>query len=236
MTTDESHNIDVNSSYVSKHNLVALRSEVEDTNLILQEAPKYVERFAPEAVKGNDTMKALYAAEKEEITEFIDNLLYTVNNAFLKTADFNRLVQWEKILKMTPYENDDTENRRMNIIQKMAFKPPFTRQNLGSILRDIWGDGDYTFEINPDAFTVVIDIRANDPQLYLSFQETIRNIIPANMDVVFSIQYTYLYLNHQYTYGTLSADANMTYGEMSKYRYQSAKQLTDSIWVYLRNI
>ena len=103
-------------------------------------------------------------------------------------------------------------------------------------MRDIWGDGDYTFEINPDAFTVVIDIRANDPQLYLSFQETIRNIIPANMDVVFSIQYTYLYLNHQYTYGTLSADANMTYGEMSKYRYQSAKQLTDSIWVYLRNI
>lgn len=236
MTTDESHNVDVNSSYVSKHNLVALRSEVEDTNLILKEAPKYVERFAPEAVKGNDTMKALYATEKGEITEFIDNLLQTVNNAFLKTADFDRLVQWEKLLKMTPYEDDDVENRRMNIIQKMAFKPPYTRQNFASILRDIWGEGDYTFEINPDEFVVVIDIRANDPQLYLSFQETIRNIIPANMDVIFSIQYTHLYLNHQYTYGSLSKDPKMTYGEMSKYRYQSAKQLTDSIWVYIKNL
>ena len=181
-------NLIVNSSEVIRHNLITLRSEVQETTLILHDPPKYVERFAPDVLKNNDTMQALYKAEKDEITELVDKILYIKDSAFIKTANYNRLMQWEKILQITANEYDDLENRKMNIIQKIAFRPPYTRQNFKSILADIWGDGDYTFEINYDEYLIVIDIHANDPQLYLSFQETIRNIVPANMVVIFSIQ------------------------------------------------
>ena len=75
----------------------------------------------------------------------------------------------------------------------------------------------YTLEerkIYPDEFKIIIDIDTNNPVIYLQFSKQVRNIIPANLYLILSIQYTYIYLKRNYTYGKLSA---LTYEELSRY-------------------
>ena len=96
----------------------------------------------------------------------------------------------------------------------LLFKPPFTRQRLNDTLYNIWGRGNYQFEIYPDDFRVIIDIDTQDPVIYLQFTKLVRRIIPANIFLIFSIQYTYLFLQRNKTYNQMQ---ELTYQELSQY-------------------
>lgn len=211
-------NIKVKNSIVIKQNLVILGgSSVEGENLILEEGLNFVERFAPKITQDNETMKALYGVQKDEIQSVNDEIQINIDNTFLQSLNLYGIQKWEKILKLESNADLDINTRKELLLTKRRFRPPFTRQNLQKILESVWGNGNYTFEIYPNEFQLIIDIHTNEPEVYLKFQKYIRSLIPANTYVIFSIQYTYLYLYRNYTYNKLSV---FTYGELSKYSKQ----------------
>ena len=208
-------NLKLRNSYVVNQNLyITSPNHVEDENLILDPETEYVERFAPEVTKSNDTMKSLYQCQKEEIQDLQYSLRDTINNNFIQFLNLNGIIMWEKLLGLEANAELDLNTRQELILTKRRFRPPFTRQNLYMILESVWGKGNYTFEIRPNEFEVTIDIHTNSPEVYLKFQNYIRSLIPANMYVIFAVQYTYLYLFRNYSYNNLSA---LTYGELSRY-------------------
>lgn len=208
-------NLEIKNSKVIKQNLAILTgSNVEDENLILDEGVNFVERFAPEVMKDNETMKSLYSVQKDEIQQIHDEIQINIDNTFLQSLNLYGIQKWEKILKLESNADLDINTRKELLLTKRRFRPPFTRQNLLKILESVWGNGNYTFEIYPNEFQLIIDIHANEPEVYLKFQKYIRSLIPANMYVIFSVQYTHLYLFRNYNYNKLSA---LTYGELSKY-------------------
>lgn len=210
-----SSNIVVKHSTVYGENLTfSSGAVVKDKNLILGEDVPYVERFAPKIMDGNDTMKALYGVQRDEIESLTDEIIETTNNSFLQTMNVKGLQQFEQLLNIESDSSLDLNTRRAFVLMKRLFAPPITRRNFMKVLNSVWGEGNYYFVIKPNEFTVIIDIVTNNPKLYLKFQKYIRYLVPANMYLIFSIQYSYLFLNHQYTYGSLSA---LTYGELSKY-------------------
>ena len=208
-------NIKVKNSTVIKQNLVILGgSSVEGENLILEEGLNFVERFAPEIMHDNETMKALYGVQRDEIQSVHDEIQINIDNTFLQSLNLYGIQKWEKILKLESNADLDLNIRRELLLTKRRFRPPFTRQNLQKILESVWGKGNYTFKIYPNEFQLIIDIHTNTPEVYLKFQQYIRSLIPANMYVIFSVQYTYLYLYRNLSYNNLSA---LTYAELSKY-------------------
>ena len=117
-------------------------------------------------------------------------------------------------MQLEPKSDVDLNVRRELLLTKRRFRPPFTRQNMMKTLVNIWGEGNFTFEIFPNIYEIIIDIHTNSPEVYLKFQTYVRNLIPANLYVIFSIQYTYLYLYRYYNYNNLST---FTYEELGKY-------------------
>lgn len=208
-------NLKIKNSNVIRQNLIILsRSRVEDENLILDERANYVVRYSPDVLKDNKTMKALYGTQKDEIETLHDEIQANIDNTFLESLNYNGIVKWEKVLNLESNADLDLNTRRDLLLTKRRFRPPFTRQNLQRILESVWGEGNYTFEIFPNTYELTIDIHTNSPEVYLKFQKYIRSLIPANMYVIFSVQYTYLYLFRNCSYNNLE---RLTYGELSQY-------------------
>ena len=208
-------NLEVKNSEYIKQNLIILsNSSVEDENLILKEGTNYVERFAPDIMKDNETMKSLYSVERETISQLHTDIDMVVDNTFFISLNYYGIQKWEKVLELESNADLDLNIRRELLLTKRRYRPPFTSQNLQKTLESIWGKGNFTFEIYPNKFELIIDIHTNSPDVYLKFQQYIRSLIPANMYVIFSVQYTYLYLYRNLNYNNLSA---LTYAELSKY-------------------
>mgnify|MGYP002624862398 FL=1 len=213
--TSEEVNLKIkNSTVLSQNLIISSPSHVDNENLVLEKETDFVERFSPEIMKPNDTMQSLYGCQKEEMQNLHYSIKNTINNNFISEINLDGIIKWEKLLDLEVNAELDLNTRKELILVKRRFRPPFTRQNLQKILESVWGDGNYTFEIYPNEFQIIIDIHTNYPEVYLKFQDYIRSLIPANIYVIFSVQYTYLYLNHTYTYNDLST---LTYRELSKY-------------------
>ena len=174
----------------------------------------YVHRFQPNVVKDNDTMNNLYDVQADEIEKFNNETQNTINNLFIKSADLKGVQRQEKFFNINPNPQHTLEERKMIVLNKILYRPPFTRQRLTEILENIWGKGHYIYQLYPNDYRLIIDIDTNNPVIYLQFSKQLREIIPANIYLILSIQYTYIYLKRNFTYNSLS---ELTYEELSRY-------------------
>ena len=174
----------------------------------------YVKRYEPKVVQSNDEMNNIYGVHKQEVERLHGSLNQIKLNSYVQTMDIKHIRLWEKILKIKVDDSYTLQQRRRNVLNTLLFKPPFTRQRLNDTLYNIWGEGNYQFEIFPDDFRVIIDIDTFDPVIYLQFTKLVRRIIPANMFLIFSIQYTYLFLQRNKTYNQIQ---ELTYQELRQY-------------------
>ena len=175
---------------------------------------KFVRRFEPKVYENNEIMEKIYDTQADEIAELNSEFVNLKDNAYIQSMDERHIKQWEKILKQYSNNSLDIETRRTLVLNQLLFKPPFTEQRINEILYNIWGDGNYFFELNEDNFTAIIDINTVNPIIYLQFHNFVRRVIPANIYLIFAIQYTYMYLNRNFTYNEL---ADLTYGDLSQY-------------------
>lgn len=175
----------------------------------------YVVRFAPKILKGNDTADALYAVEGEEVEKIHAGAKKIFDNCFIKTMDITGIQREEELHEIKPNAYQTLEQRREVVLNKILYRPPFTDKNLHKILANVWGEGNFNYRFFPDDYRLIVDIDTNDPIIYLQFSKQVRNIIPANIYLILSIQYTHLYLGRNYTYKRME---DLTYGELSQYK------------------
>ena len=159
-----------------------------------------VYRLRPKVTEGNDTLDALYGVEYDECVRANDSIRSIFSNNFIKTANLDGVRKFEKIYYINERDDLGLEERREIVYSKMIYKPPFTRQRLNILLTNILGEGNFWFEINPTEFSVIVGIIKLDKTVYDKYIERIREIIPANMYLIPSTPYTYLYLSGM-TYG-----------------------------------
>ena len=176
--------------------------------------PDFVKRYSGKFLKDNATANKLYTVEKSEVTRIYSVFTNILKNVYVKTASKEGVEKYEEMLNIKPNANYSLDTRRTNILNKLLFRAPFTKQRLNAILYAIYGQGGYVFEIYPNTYTVIIDIDTPDPQVYLQFSDDVQATIPANLTLIFAIQYTYLYLRRHYKYGEISP---LTYGDLSQY-------------------
>jgi hypothetical protein len=173
-----------------------------------------IERFRPTATEDNDDFDALYSVQKNEIEEIHSTSKKIIDNLYVSTCDIDGIKRWEKFFNIKQNKDYTLEERRMIVLNKILYRPPFTRQRLTEILETIWGKGKYIYELYPDEYKLIVDIDTNNPIIYLQFSKQLRNIVPANLYLVLSIQYTNIYLGRNYTYGAME---ELTYEELSQY-------------------
>ena len=174
----------------------------------------YVIRYRPQLYEGNNEMNALYKAQQDLYVEADTDKRTLRSNMFVNSADLDAIKKYERTYELKEDSDLTLEQRRANVINKIIFRPPFTRQRFNEILSSYYDEGHYVYDIYPNIFTVVIDIDVDDPEVYMAFNDMVRRLIPSNMTLILAIQYTYLYLRRNYTYESL---AQHTYVELSQY-------------------
>lgn len=174
----------------------------------------YVKRYAPPVLEGNDTSDALYGVEGEEVESLRGEVRRVFDNCFIQTMDLLGIQREESLLEIMPNAYQTLEQRREVVLNKMLYRPPFTMKNVTQILENIWGKGNFIWNFYPEDYRLIVDIDTNDPVIYLQFSKQVRNIIPANIYLILSVQYTYIYLGRNFTYGGMES---LTYGDLSQY-------------------
>ena len=154
-----------------------------------------VYRFRPIVTKENDTYDGIYGVEYDEMVKANEGVVSSFANNFIKTANINGIKRFEKIYGIRENPTLSLEERRRMVYERMTYKPPFTRQRLAMLLENLFGKGNYSFELDAQNFTLVVAISQLDKNLYDSYMDRIRQIIPSNIYLIPSTPYTYLYLS-----------------------------------------
>lgn len=174
-------------------------------------------RFRPIVTKENDTYDGLYGVEYDEMTRANEAFIVAFKNGFIQSADLDGIRRFEKIYHISENPTFSLEDRRKIVYERMVYKPPFTRQRFDALLKNLFGEGNYSFELDAQNFTLVVSISQLDRNVYASYIKRIREIIPSNIYLIPSTPYTYLYLsgliygsNRGYTYvGAGNGDYNL---------------------------
>lgn len=167
----------------------------------------------PKIYKDNDTLNLLYSIQSDELQRIRNKMIEIYNNSTIEKCDDKYIDRWEEILDVSAISTILSE-RKEQCLNKLKYRPPFTRHKLRELLVQLYGENNFTFEIDYDLCQVIIDIFELDWEFYLLFLDEVRAIIPANMNILYAIMYTYIYLYRYYTYGELK---KFTYGELGQY-------------------
>lgn len=150
---------------------------------------RHILDYLPLILKEPAELKALMEAEQPEIELLWIEQDYVLANLFVLSASEYGIRRWEKILKIYPQDTDSLEIRRMRVLLRLLFKPPYTRRWLYGWLLDIYGEGNFT--INITDYIVDIDLLYDNikeaDELTSDFVALVQDAMPENMMFDFNI-------------------------------------------------
>lgn len=171
--------------------------------------------FVPSVNRNNKELMSLYNIHKEELEKFEAFLKQIFKNLFLETADGQGVSMYEAMLGITGSGN--LQSRKNLVLLKLSSRPPYTENAIKSLCESIYGVGNFKFTVYSDICAVIFEAHVDNPEDFMSFNRELMYMIPANILMIFVMQYLYLWLNENMTYGELTENEKYTYAELSKY-------------------
>lgn len=120
--------------------------------------------------------QALCYTEKQELQFLAEAMDQIHKNLFVQTMDEGTTALWEEILRILPLPGEDLDFRRLRVLNRLALHPPFTLIFLREKLDLIFGQGNYTIEIDYPNYTLYIESSVENQQ-YFSEVSALLNII-----------------------------------------------------------
>lgn len=181
-----------------------------------------IERFRPIFTKNNSLFDALYGTEADELNLILIDLIEIKNNQYLKTSNSKGLKRYEELYSIPSDNSLTNEERIQQILDAIMFRPPITYKRLYEILVANLGAGNFSLNIDYDNYKVYIDLYSGiSTEADERTVKKIRELIPANLYVVYIYPYTYQYLKKFYNYGEYGDGrrplSRHTYGELSSH-------------------
>ena len=118
-------------------------------------------------------------------------------NFYIQTCDVDTIKYWERIFGFTVRYGDTLDFRRQRIIQRMSQIAPYTVWHLRDRLIDLYGEGNFTLEVNEQACWIKIFVTSDRYGAIDLLYDLIYDIVPTHL---------YIYANQEVTnYATSDA-------------------------------
>lgn len=127
--------------------------------------------------------RALTDSSGVEISNLYSGVKQIIDDQFVNTASADALAKWEKYLKTTPNGTDTLDERRFRILTKLNDTPPYTDKYLVNKLNELCGEGYYRIYRDYKNYKLLIEISLHSMANTDTVMETIKAIIPANIDL-----------------------------------------------------
>lgn len=174
---------------------------------------KRVEEYYPSALHDIEEYIEISKAENPELEIAWQSVMDLIDNQFIQTATERGIARRERMLKITPFGDDDLESRRFRVLARENDKLPYTYKVLENKLDQLCGEDGYAMTRNLGKHTLNIKIELTRKRMFDEVDKLVRKMTPANLIITVELRYN----QHM----TLS---KFTHEQLSKYTHRQLRE------------
>ena len=126
-------------------------------------------------------IKHIMSSENPEFQLICDESERIKNNQFIQSCDSNGISRFEKILKITPSDNEALQLRISRVLAKWNDVIPYTLKALIDKLDILCGVDNYTINLDTDNYKLNVNVALPIKHAFSVIVATMEEIVPANM-------------------------------------------------------
>lgn len=142
----------------------------------------HIPELLPPVYRQVKSMFAVADAEDIELRNYLDLTNHVWENFFIQTCDLETIEYWERLLEIDLYGTETIEERRDQIILYLSNNQPITDPYAKEVLKRMFGDGNWTYEHDPDNNLILnIEIRNATDDQQRRFLQWFSRVCPAHI-------------------------------------------------------
>ncbi|MCF6464214.1 putative phage tail protein [Clostridium sp. Cult1] len=174
---------------------------------------KRVEEYYPNVLHDIEEYMEIAKTENPELEIAWQSVIDLTDDQFIETATERGVARREKILKITPFADDDLESRRFRVLARENDKLPYTYRVLVNKLDQLCGKDGYVMTRNLGKHTLKIKIELTKKRMFDEVDKLARRMAPANLIITVELRY-----NQHLTL------AKFTHAQLSQYTHKELRE------------
>lgn len=171
--------------------------------------------YLPQFIQEYPEIKHTMNAEQPDIQTLEDTTEQVKDDMFIRFTDEQGIARYEKMLNITPLDDDKLEDRQAKVLSIYNNNTIYTYKGLIERLKILCGEGNFSIELIANEYKLNVGIGLSSKKMFKVVQDMLKNMIPANIDWSMALLYnqhstlaahTHEYLA-QYTHAQLRDDA-----------------------------
>ena len=148
--------------------------------------------------------QAIANAENPEFQSVCDASEIVKDNIFVIHTNDTGISRYEKMFGLQPSANDSLQNRQAKVLERYTNTVTYTMRGFVERLNAICGAGNYTVELIPNEYKIVVTLELSVAKLVNTISSMMCDMLPANMLCVYRVNYN--------THGQLAVYDHQTLG------------------------
>lgn len=171
--------------------------------------------YLPQFIQEYAEMKHIMNTEQPEVQELEDTTEQVKDDMFIQFTDEPGIARYEKMLGITPLDDDKLEDRQAKVLSIYNNNTIYTYKGLIERLKILCGEGNFSAELIANEYKLNVGIGLSSKKMFKVVEDMLKNMIPANIEWNLSL----LYNRHEDL-------AKYTHGELAQY---TQEQLRDNV-------
>jgi hypothetical protein len=146
-------------------------------------------------------------AENPEFQAVCDASETVKDNIFVLHTNEIGIARYEKMFGLQPSANDSLQNRQAKVLERYTNTVTYTMRGFVERLNAICGVGNYTVELIPDEYKIIVTLELVVAKLVNTISSMLGDMLPANMICEYRVNYN--------THGQIAVYDHQTLGGVS---------------------
>ena len=144
--------------------------------------------YYPEVIKAIREFQILIETQSLEVEQMHEELIKILGNAYISTADVDKISQWENFLGIVPLaQGDDSfetwiEDRRETILARLFNTPKLNTKSISDIVKIFTGGSAISYFKNSTVYVIITPPKDNKQFKFENVENELRKKIPAHLD------------------------------------------------------
>ena len=143
----------------------------------------------PRVLEGIPDLEQFYEACDEQFSRLSDDVESLEDDLFFEDMGESRVTRWEKMLALTPSEDETLEERRFRVQTKVLDKLPYTYRVILSELRALAGDAELTIIDTENGPEVSVSVSLSNQSMLSAIANVLDIKMPLNMAYKLEVMY-----------------------------------------------
>lgn len=163
--------------------------------------------YYPGVIRAIREFQTLIETQSIQVNELHEQLTKVLANAYIRSADESRIIEWEQLLNIVPLpQGEDTlevwlEDRRETILARLYSTPKLNSTSISKIVSIFTGGTAKSYFKDGTVYVLIYPPKENKQYKFENVEQELRNKIPAHLSFQVDRNY-YTWFEVQDTYAT----------------------------------